>query len=99
MKDEGENLNLLFGAWVRLVVDREYVLGRQLRVALGGGETLVAQHLLNCTKVGPLFEHVRAKGMAQGVRMDIGRKAFGNRDLLHDSAYAAGGEATTAAVD
>jgi hypothetical protein len=59
----------------------------------------VSQHFLDGAQVSPLFEHVRAEGVAQSVRMNIGGEALGNRDFLDDAAYAAGGETPSALID
>ena len=67
---------------MRLVVDLHHVFHRKLGVALGGGEPLVAKHLLNGAQVGAFFQHVCAKGVTQGMGMDIGRKSFGDGNFL-----------------
>ena len=82
-----------------LIVNLEHVLDGKLGVALGGGETLVAEHLLNRAQIGAFLQHVRAEGMPQGVRMDVRRQAFGHRDLLDDPPHAAGGEPAAAPID
>ena len=82
-----------------LIVDLHHVLHGKLGIALGGGKAFVAEHLLNGTKVGAFLQHVSAEGMTQGVRMDIRRKAFRDRDFLDDAAYAARGEAAATLVD
>ena len=82
-----------------LIVDVQHVLDRKLSVALGGGKTLVAEHLLNRPQVGAFLQHVCAEGMAQGVRMHIRRKPLGNGNLLDDAAHAAGGEPAAAQID
>ena len=63
----------LFCAGMSLIVDLQNVLHRKLRVALGRGQALVAEQFLDSSQVGAFFQHVRAKGVAQGVRMNIGR--------------------------
>src|ERR1019366_9327522 len=84
---------------MRPVVNLHHVLDRQLRVTLRGRETLVAEHLLDGAQVGAFFQHVRAEGMAQRVRMHVGRESARHRDLLHDAAHAARGEPRPAQVD
>ena len=84
---------------MRLIVHLQHVFHRQLRVALRGRETFVAEQFLNGAQVGAFFQHVRAEGMAQGVRMHVGRKAFGDGNFLDDAADAARREPATAPVD
>jgi hypothetical protein len=40
---------------------------------------------LNGAQVGAFFQHVRAEGVAQRVRMDLGGKAFGDGNFLDDA--------------
>ena len=65
-----------FGPRMCLIVDLQHMLGRKLRIALGGGEALVAQEFLNRAQIGAFFQHVRAECVAQSVRMDVRRQAF-----------------------
>jgi hypothetical protein len=58
-------------ARMRLVVNLQHVLHRQLRVALRSGKTFVTEHLLNRPQVRALLEHVRAESVPQGVRMHV----------------------------
>jgi hypothetical protein len=76
-----------------LIVDALHLAGGELGVALRGGEALVAEHLLDGAQVGAFLQHVRAEGVAQRVRMHVGREAAGDSDLLDDAADAACGEA------
>ena len=69
----------------------------ELGVALGGGESFVAEHLLNGAEVGSFFEHVGAEGVAEGVGMDVGGEAAAKCDGFDDTADAAGGKAAVAA--
>ena len=84
---------------MRLIVDLQHVLHGELRVALGGREALVAEEFLNGAQVCAFFQHVRAEGVAQSVRMHIGRKAFGDGDFFDDPADTSRGEASAALVD
>ena len=59
----------------------------------------MAEQFLNGAEIGSLFEHVRAKGVAQCVGMNIGGKAFGYSNALDDAANAACGKASAAAVE
>src|SRR5271156_5212231 len=52
------------------------VLGRDLRVALGGRNGGVAQELLNDPHVGPAAQHVGGAGVAQ----DVGAHLLGQAD-------------------
>lgn len=63
----------LFRSRMRAVIHLHHVLHRKLRVALGGGEALMAEKFLNGAQIGALLEHVCAEGMAQGVWMDVRR--------------------------
>ena len=69
-----------------LVVDVEHVLHGKLGVALRGGEALVSQHFLNGAQVGSFLEHVCPEGVAQSVRVDIGRKPLCDGNFLHNTA-------------
>jgi hypothetical protein len=84
---------------MRLVVDLQHMLHRKLRVALRGGQALVAEQLLNGAQVGAFFQHVRAESMAQRVRMHVRRKSLRDRNLLDDAAHTARGEPPAAPVD
>ena len=53
------------------IVDQQQLLDRQVRVALRGGQTLMAQELLNDAEVRPSFEHVGRTHVPQGVRMQV----------------------------
>src|SRR5579862_4968711 len=89
----------LFGAGMGLIVDLEDMLHRKLSVALCGGESLVAEQLLDRAQIGAFFEQMSAKGMAQSVRMHVGRESLGDGNLLDDAAYAARRETPAAPVD
>ena len=89
---ERTNPNLL-RSWMRAIVDLGDLADGQLCIPLRRGEALVAEQFLDGAQVGALFQHVRAKGMAQRVRMDVCRQSVGQRDVLHDATDAAGGEA------
>ena len=45
----------------------------ELGVALGGREALVAEEFLDGAKVGTVFKHVGAEGVAEGVGVDVCR--------------------------
>ena len=74
-----------------MIVDGHHLLDGKLGVALGGGEALVSEKLLNGTEVGAFLQHVRAEGVAQGVRMDVGGQAPGNGNSFDDAPDAARG--------
>src|ERR1700758_2998676 len=82
-----------------LVVHLQHVFHRKLRITLCGSEPLVAEQLLDRTQIRSFFQHVRAECVTQGVRMNIRREPFGNRNLLDDTAHAAGGKASSAMID
>ena len=84
---------------MRLVVYLQHMFHRQLRVALRSRETFVAEQLLNGTQVGALFQHVRAKSVAQGVGMHLGRESASHRNFFYDPSYAAGGQPAAALID
>ncbi len=56
---------------MRPVVDFHHVLNRELRVPLGRRKSFMAKHFLDRPQVRPLFQHVRAEGVAQGVGVYI----------------------------
>ena len=89
----------LFRTRVRLVIDVEQVFHRELRVTLRGRQSLVTKQFLNRAQIGAFFEHVGAKSMAQGVRMNVGRESFGDGDFLDDPADTAGGQASAALIE
>ena len=80
------------------VVDRGELGGGELSVALGGGETLVAEELLNGAEVGAFFKQVGSEGVAQGVWVDVRGQSAQDGDALDDAADAARGEASLTAV-
>ena len=84
---------------MRLIVNLQHMLHRQLRVALRGREAFMAEQLLNRAQVGAFLQHVRAEGMAQSVRMHIRGKTFRDRNLLDDAADAARGQPSAALID
>ena len=53
------------------VVDVHELADGGVRVFLRGGKRLVAEQLLNGTKVGAVGEQMRGKGVAQRVRVQI----------------------------
>ena len=83
---------------MRLIVDLQHMLHRELRIALRGGKSLVTEQFLDGTQVGAFFEQVSAEGMTKGVGVEIGWKSPGDGDLLHDPSHTAGGEAGAAQV-
>ena len=89
----------LLRARMRLIVNLQHVLHRELRVALRGRQALVAEQLLNGAQVGAFFQHVRTESVAQRVRMNVRRKPFGDGNFLDDAADAARGEPAAAPVD
>ena len=56
---------------MRLIVNTDQVLHRQLRVALGGRESLVAEHFLNGAQVSAFFQHVGPESVSQCVRVNV----------------------------
>jgi hypothetical protein len=57
---------------MRLIVDLQDMLHRELGIPLCGGQAFMAEQFLNRTQVSAFLQHVRAKGVAQRVRMHIG---------------------------
>src|ERR1700730_9801053 len=84
---------------MRLIVDVHHVLDRELRVTLCGGQALMPEQFLDGAQVRSLFQHVRAEGMTECMRMNLGRQSLGDCDALDDAAHAARGEASAALVD
>ena len=84
---------------MRLIVNVHHVLDRELRVALRGRQALVAEQFLDGAQVRSLFQHVRAEGVTQRMRMNFGRQSLGNRDALDDASYAARRKPSAALVD
>ena len=64
-----------FARGMGAVVDGGDLADGQVRIALRGGKSRMAQHLLNGAEVRTLLQHVRAKGVAQRVRMHVRRQA------------------------
>ena len=89
-------LYTLFRPGVGAVVDGGDLADGQVRIALRGGESRMAQHLLNGSQVGTLLQHVRAKGVAQRVWMHIRGQAAPRGNLLDDAPDAARGESAIA---
>ena len=54
-----------------LVVHLQYMLHRKLGITLRSRQALVAEQFLNRAQVRAFFQHVRAEGMPQGMRMHI----------------------------
>src|ERR1019366_1607367 len=84
---------------VGLIVNVHHVLDRKLRVALRGRQALVSEQFLDGAQVRSLFQHVRAEGVTQSMRMNLRRQSLGNRDALDDAPHAARGEPSAALVD
>ena len=93
----GECISL--GSRMRLVVHRQHVLHGELRITLRGRETLVTKHFLDRTQISAFLQHVRAKSVAQRMRMNIGRQSLDYRDLFHNAANAAYGQSPTPVID
>jgi hypothetical protein len=89
----------LLGSRMGLIVDLKNMLDGELRVALSGGKTLVAEHFLNRAQVRAFLQHVGPERMPQGVRVNVGRQSFGHRDCLDDSPHAASSETAAPQVD
>src|SRR5262249_61143986 len=83
----------------RVFVRRQEPLGRDVRVALGGGEGGVAQELLDAAQVGAHVEQVRGEAVAERVRMDVAAGAGDQGVLVEVAGDAAGREVRAAAVD
>lgn len=58
----------------------------------------MSEQFLNRAQVGALFKHVRAEGVAQGVRVNVWGEPFGDGNFLDDPANAASGQTATAAI-
>lgn len=56
-----------------LIVNIHHVLDRELGIALRGREALVPQQFLDGAQVRSFFQHVRAEGVTQSMRMNLGR--------------------------
>ena len=67
-----ESSQELFCAGMGLVVDLFELRGGELGVALGGGESLVAEQFLDGAEVGAFFKEVSAEGVAEGVGVGVG---------------------------
>src|SRR5437867_13350446 len=72
-RDSGSSL--LLRPRMRGVVSPDELLGRDVRVLLGGREALVAEQLLDRAQVGARVQHVGGEGVAQ--RVGRGLEAFG----------------------
>ncbi len=75
----------------------EEEFARELQAGTGGGEALVTEQLLDGAEVGTFFKEMGAEGVAQCMRVDVGRQAAEDGEALDDATDAAGGEAGFAA--
>ena len=81
------------------VVYLHHMFDRELRVALRCRKSFMPKHFLDRAEVGALLQHVCAKGVPKGMRMNVGREAVGHGDLFDDAADAAGRQAGSTQVD
>src|SRR5262249_3096878 len=65
----------LLSPWMCLPVRLQQLRRVEMRVALRGAETRVAEELLNRTQVGPAFQQMRGERVPQGVRADAESRA------------------------
>ena len=63
--------NHLLRPWVSLIVNLQHMLHGKLGVALRCRQPLMAEQFLNRAQIGAFFQHVRAEGVAQGMRVDV----------------------------
>src|SRR5919107_180118 len=87
------------GFGVRLVVDLDEFLHRDVRVNLRGGEARVAEEFLDVAEVGAAVEEVRGEGVAQGVRADVVDARADFDVLVHHAADRARGDARALVVE
>ena len=73
------------------------VVAVDVEVDLGGGDALVAEHLLDGTQVRAAFEEMGGEAVAEGVGGDGGADACGATELLDDVEDGDAGEGRTAA--
>src|SRR5580765_2206755 len=85
-------------ARVRLFVDLEQLRGVDVRVALRGAETGVAEQFLDRPEIRPALQQVRREGMTQRVRADPHPRAAGRDVAAHQAIHAPGRQAPTAEV-
>lgn len=71
----------------------------QVQVDFGGGQTFMAEHHLDGTQVGPAFEKVCRKGVAQRVRRDRPPYPGFCGEILDDVKNHDTGEASSATVE
>ena len=81
------------------IVDARDVSGSELRVTLRGRKSRVAKQFLDRPQIRAFFQHVRAKRVAERVRVDIRRKAACNCYRRYDPSDTARGERPAAKVD
>jgi hypothetical protein len=53
---------------MRSVINRQQLIGRHMRIPLGGAEGCMSQHLLDAAEVGTLVEEMSCKRVPQRVR-------------------------------
>jgi len=82
---------------MRPVVDHFQLRSGELRVALCGGEALVAEQLLDGAQVGAFFQEMCAEGVTQSVRMNVGGETAPDGNAFDDAAHTARGQARLAA--
>src|SRR5262245_18279280 len=80
------------GERMRLVVNSEQLLERQVGVALGGAEARVTQKLLDRAQIGSAFEHVRRARVAQRMRVQVGAPGRERSVAAHQLLYPAHAE-------
>lgn len=64
-------------------VDLENLTGVDVGVSLRGGETRMAQKLLNGTEIGTSPQQVRRKAVAERMGADLGSKGEGPNPIGH----------------
>lgn len=56
---------------MRRIINARDMAGRELRVALRGGQSFVTEKLLDSPQICTFFQHVCTESMSQSVRMNI----------------------------
>src|SRR5215469_16783705 len=74
------------------------VIHAHMRVALGGGETGVAEHLLNGAQIRAVVEQVSRKAMAESVRRDTRDDPGTQQAARDDHFHAASSQSPTAQI-
>lgn len=95
--DYSHPLHRVLRSGVALLVERHQLCGADVGIALGGGETRVAEEFLDGAQISPTLQHVGGKRVPQRVWTDPPPRA-GGRDIPTHEAVDAPGRQTSSLV-